>query len=88
MNNISQQLQQLVKLIQENEEQLAEALKGDLGKPASESFIAEFGFVVGEAQEAIHQLPSWSQMQRVAVPLAQMKGITLLSISSILLSTY
>ncbi|KAI0266374.1 aldehyde dehydrogenase [Gloeopeniophorella convolvens] len=53
------QLIQLGKLIQENEDRLAEAIRIDLGKPRLEAVVADLGPVVYGVTNALENLEEW-----------------------------
>lgn len=63
------QLQQMVKLIDENEEAFVEALKQDSGKSEFSAFAGEILFVRAEAMCAIKNLKKWMKPKRVGSPL-------------------
>jgi len=71
-----QQLKQIVKMIEENETRILDALHKDLGKSKTEGFLTEVHMALNETKQAIHELHSWMKPQPVAVPLAQMKGMS------------
>ena len=64
-----EQLKQLVKLIDENEDQFIEALKQDSGKSEFSAFAGEILFVRAEAVHAIKHLKKWMKPKKVASPL-------------------
>jgi aldehyde dehydrogenase (NAD+) len=64
-----QQLKQLVKLVDENEDQFVEALKKDSGKSEFSAFAGEILFVRAEAMHAIKHLKKWMKPKRVSSPL-------------------
>ena len=64
-----EQLKQLVKLIDENEDQFIEALKQDSGKSEFSAFAGEILFVRAEAMHAIKHLKKWMKPKKVASPL-------------------
>lgn len=63
------QLRQLLRLLEENEDALLEALRDDLGKCQFEGFIGEIGFLAGEIKYTLKHLKSWLKPQRVKAPL-------------------
>jgi aldehyde dehydrogenase (NAD+) len=83
-----QQLEQLDRLMQSHEADLAEALARDLGKSRFETVLAETGFVSAEARYALKHLDSWARPRRVPTPLlaqparswirAEPKGVVLI----------
>ncbi|CAA0105628.1 NAD(P)-dependent benzaldehyde dehydrogenase [BD1-7 clade bacterium] len=63
------QLEQLVKLIDENEEKFVDALKQDSGKSEFSAFAGEILFVRAEAMHAIKHLKKWMKPKKVGSPL-------------------
>lgn len=64
-----QQLQQLVKLIDENEQRFIEAFQQDSGKAEFTAFAGEILFVRAEAMHAIKHLKKWMKPKKVGSPL-------------------
>lgn len=64
-----QQLQQLVKLVDENEDRFIEAFKQDSGKAEFTSFGGEILFVRAAAVHAIKHLKKWMKPTKVGSPL-------------------
>lgn len=64
-----QQLKQLVKLVEENEEELIAALRKDSGKAAFTALAGEILFVKSEANYAIKNLKKWMKPQKVGSPI-------------------
>lgn len=64
-----QQLQQLIKLIDENEDRFVDALKQDSGKSEFSAFAGEILFVRAEANHAIKHLKKWMKAKKVGSPL-------------------
>ena len=64
-----QQLQQMIKMLEDNESAFAEALRLDLGKPAVEGFITDIAFVIGEIKLMLKNLKKWNATERVPSPL-------------------
>jgi aldehyde dehydrogenase (NAD+) len=64
-----QQLVQMAKMIEENEAELLEALRVDLGKSPIEGFITELAFVSGEIRSLIKHLGRWNRPKRVSSPI-------------------
>lgn len=64
-----QQLQQIVKLIDENEERIVESLRKDSGKAEFTAFAGEILFVRAEAMHAIKKLKKWMKPKKVGSPL-------------------
>jgi aldehyde dehydrogenase (NAD+) len=63
------QLEQMIKMLEENEAEFLTALATDLGKPAVEGFITDIAFVTGEVKSMIKNLKKWNRPQRVSSPL-------------------
>lgn len=66
------QLEQMLKMLEENENAFAEALATDLGKPLVEGFITDIAFVAGEVRAMIKNLKKWNKPERVRTPLVTM----------------
>lgn len=64
-------LKKLKKLIQENETQICAALKSDLGKSASESYMCEVGLTLSEISYMLAHIKKFAKEKTVATPLAQ-----------------
>ncbi|MCP2336115.1 aldehyde dehydrogenase family protein [Actinomadura rupiterrae] len=62
------QLQALRTLLVEGEQELAAALRTDLGKGTVESYASELGFVINEVDFALKHLDRWMRPERVHVP--------------------
>lgn len=63
------QLRQMLRLLQENETALEEALRSDLGKGRFESYIGEIGFLGGEIKYTLKHLKRWVRPERAKAPL-------------------
>jgi aldehyde dehydrogenase (NAD+) len=63
------QLLKLKKLLQENEDQLMEAIYKDFGKSRYETFITELGLVYNEITLSIKNISKWSRFYRNGVNL-------------------
>lgn len=72
-------LTRLKQAIQANEELLVQALREDLNKPASESYLCEIGIVYDEISYHLRHLKSWVKDRRVKTPLAQFPSKSFLS---------
>ncbi len=66
------QLEQMIKMLDENEAEFLAALKTDLGKPTVEGFITDIAFITGEIKLMLKNLKKWNQPQRVPTPLVTM----------------
>jgi aldehyde dehydrogenase (NAD+) len=63
------QLQQMIRMLEENEAAFSDALRVDLGKPAVEGFITDIAFVIGEVELMLKNLKKWNKPQRVPSPI-------------------
>ena len=68
------QLRGIVRLLEERESDIAEALAADLGRNAHDSWFGDVASTKGEAEYAIKHLKKWVKPKRVGVPLALMPG--------------
>ncbi len=68
------QLDALRRLIEENEAQLFQALRDDLGKSTTEAWAGELGFLISEISYTRKNLWSWMRPTRVQTPLACQPG--------------
>ncbi len=57
--------------IQSNEQAICEALRADLGKSETESYMCEIGMAICELNDLIKNLKKWSKPKRVKTPMAQ-----------------
>lgn len=64
-------LKRLKEAIHAREEEINEALKEDLGKSPSESYMCEVGLTLSELSYQIKHISSFAKKQRVRTPLAQ-----------------
>jgi aldehyde dehydrogenase (NAD+) len=67
-----QQLEALVRMMEDNEAAFSAALKADLGKPDVEGFITDIAFVTSEVKAMIKNLTKWNKPQRVPTPIVAM----------------
>ena len=65
-------LEQMIKMLEENEPEFLAALKTDLGKPTVEGFITDIAFITGEIKLMLKNLKKWNKPQRVPTPLVTM----------------
>lgn len=63
------QLRQMVRMLEENEPRLLDALATDLGKPRVEGFMTDIAFVISEIELMIRNLKKWNRPERVGTPL-------------------
>lgn len=69
-----QQLQQIKRLVNENEQVFIDALASDLGKPAQEAWITEVSYVTGDVDHVCKRLSAWAKKRRVATPIVAQPG--------------
>lgn len=72
------QLQQMIRMLQDNESRFLAALKTDLGKPEIEGFITDIAFVISEIKMMLKNLKKWNKPQRVPTPLVSKPAKSLL----------
>jgi aldehyde dehydrogenase (NAD+) len=68
------QLDALEHFLKEREQDILDALRADLGKPAAEAFGAEIGLTLSEIRLARKKLASWMKPERVLTSLLAMPG--------------
>ena len=68
------QLHALDRMFVEREEDLCEALRLDLGKPALEGYLTDIAFVRAEIAETLRNLDRWLTPARATVPVKQQPG--------------
>ncbi len=66
-----QALQKLYDAVERREEEIAEALRADLGKSRAESYMCEIGMALSEIRYMRKRIGKWSKPARVRTPLAQ-----------------
>lgn len=64
-------LKKLHKVLQENEQAIAQALHSDLGKSAQESFLCETGMTLSEISYLLKHIRSFAREKTVPTPMAQ-----------------
>lgn len=69
-----QQLEQVKKMAVEQEQAIMQALKKDLRKCTSESWISEIGFVVSDVEHTLKKLKKWAKPRKVSTPLLAQPG--------------
>lgn len=69
-----QQLQQIKRLVLENEHELLAALQTDLGKPAQEAWITEVSYVTGDVDHVCKRLDRWAKKRPVSTPIVAQPG--------------
>lgn len=62
------QLDALEAMLVENEQQLLDALKSDLGKCATEAYSTEIGFTLGDIDHQRSHLSRWAKPRRISLP--------------------
>ena len=72
-------LKKLKKSILENEEEIKKALKLDLNKSDSESYMTEIGMTLSELSYDIRHVKSWCKNKRVGTPLAHFPSRSFIS---------
>jgi aldehyde dehydrogenase (NAD+) len=68
------QLQQIKRLVNENEQAFLDALLSDLGKPAQEAWITEVSYVTGDVDHVCKKLNNWSKKRSVPTPIVAQPG--------------
>jgi len=68
------QLERLAALVSEQESDLSDALRADLGKPPFESWLGELSLLNAEVTYTRKRLRSWMRPERVRTPLAIQPG--------------
>ncbi|TDL30659.1 aldehyde dehydrogenase [Jeotgalibacillus sp. S-D1] len=66
------QLKKLQSVIKENEEDILNALKSDLGKNPFEAYVSEIGITLKSIQTMIQNVKQWAKTEKVKTPLFQM----------------
>ncbi len=66
----SENLRLLKKAIQDNENEIIEALQKDLGKPLMEGYTSEIAIIYEEINLALKKLRRWTKSKRVGTPLS------------------
>jgi len=69
-----EQLQSLDRLLSDNGDLIAAALFEDLGKPDTEAYLTEIGFLSTEIRHTLKHLNSWAKPQRVIAPVVLQPG--------------
>ena len=63
------QLRAMRRLLTEREPELLEALAADMGKPATEAYATDIGFVIAEIDHTLRRLRTWMRRRHVHAPL-------------------
>ncbi len=69
-----QQLDALIRMLEQGEDAIAAALASDLGRPADDSWMGDVMPPVAEAKFAKKHLNSWAKPHRVSLPISQLPG--------------
>src|SRR5437773_4023652 len=67
-------LKQFLQAIKNNEDEIFDALKEDLGRTCFESYITEIAFIKSEISCALKNLGRWSEPRPVTTPLVFLPG--------------
>ena len=68
------QLRQVQRLLDENEAEILEALRTDLGKPSAEGWLSDVGLIAAEIDYMLKHLDDWMKPERVRVPMVAAPG--------------
>ncbi len=74
LNWRKQQLKQIKKLVEENEQAWLDALAQDLGKPAVEAWITEVSYLSGDVDHVLKRLNKWAKKRKVRTPIVAQPG--------------
>ncbi len=69
-----EQLDGLVRMLDEQSARFEEALAADLGKPPIEGFAADIGSTASEIREIRKHTPKWAKRRKVSLPLTSRPG--------------
>lgn len=69
-----EELRAMQRMLREGEDELLEALRADLGKPAVEARLTDLSLVDGEIGHMLRNLGRWTRPERVGVPAVQQPG--------------
>ena len=69
-----QQLKKLKEWMEENEQDILDALEYDLGKSAYEAYLTEVAMAKQELKDAMHNLKKWMKPQRARTAIGQLPG--------------
>jgi acyl-CoA reductase-like NAD-dependent aldehyde dehydrogenase len=64
-----EQLRALQRLLKERTDEIVEALRADLGKPALEGYSTEVGYTLGTIDHTLKHLAKWMAPEKVKTPL-------------------
>lgn len=68
------QLFALKRLLKENEAEISQALKQDLGKCETEVYVAEIGFLISDIEHTLKHLKQWMRPRKVSTPIVAWPG--------------
>ncbi len=71
-----EQLKLLRRVIQEHENEIMDALKGDLSKPRLEGYISEIAFTYQEIDHTLHNIRRWVKPEKVKTPLIYQPAVS------------
>jgi aldehyde dehydrogenase (NAD+) len=69
-----EELRSFQRLLADGEDELLEAMRDDMGKPAVEARLTDLSVVAAEIGVMLRNLERWARPERVAVPLVQQPG--------------
>jgi aldehyde dehydrogenase (NAD+) len=69
-----EQLQGILRLLDEGEAELLDALAADLGKPRLEGWSSDIAVTAAEVRLALSKLKRWARPERVRIPLFAQPG--------------
>lgn len=61
-------LKKLLAMISDNQAEIIEALRQDLGKPELEAYSSEIAYVLGDVKHVLKNFEEWAEPQRVSTP--------------------
>ncbi|MGH3745650.1 MAG: aldehyde dehydrogenase family protein [Mycobacteriales bacterium] len=70
----SAQLERLTAMVADNLPEWDAALRADLGKSATESYLTETGFTIADLRKTRKHFPQWMKPERVATPMTSKPG--------------
>ena len=68
------QLSSMIKMLQDNADELSAALKQDLGRGPEEAWLYDIGFSITEIELIIKNLKKWTEPRKVSTPLVSLPG--------------
>lgn len=70
----AEQLKQVIRMTNEQQDKLVAALHADLGKCKTEAWTSEIGFIIGDAEHTLKHLKKWMKPRKVSTPIAAQPG--------------